>query len=113
MDSWSEDSRYILELCKNKQDIPLITLEQSTEILLHMKPTVNDFWSVTPQHFRNAGKEGFCHFNFLLNRVIMEINTSSVKELNTVYALLLHKGHGKSRTSDRNYRTISTCPVIA
>ena len=30
-----------------------------------------------------------------------------------MYALLLHKAHGKSRTSDRNYRTISTCPVLA
>ena len=36
-----------------------------------------------------------------------------MKELNTVYALLLHKGHGKSRTSDRSYRTISSCPVLA
>ena len=49
----------------------------------------------------------------LLNRVIMDINTSSVKELNTDYALLLHKGHNKPKTSDRSYRTISTCPVIA
>ena len=48
-----------------------------------------------------------------MNSIISNINTSSVKELNTVLALLLHKGHGKSKTSDRAYRTISTCPVIA
>ena len=56
---------------------------------------------------------GLLHFNFLMNRIIMEINTSSVEELNTAYALLLHKGHGKPKTSDRAYRTISTCPVLA
>ena len=39
--------------------------------------------------------------------------SSSVKELNTIDALLLHKGQGKSRTSDINYRTFPTCPGIA
>ena len=78
-----------------------------------MKPNVSDFWSITPNHFKNAGDEGSYHFNFLMNRVIMEINTSSVEELNTAYALLLHKGHGKPKTNDRSYRTISTCPVLA
>ena len=78
-----------------------------------MKATVIDFWSITPLHFINAGSEGLIHFNFLMNRIITEINTSSTEELNTVIALLLHKGHGKPRTSDRAYRTISTCPVLA
>ena len=78
-----------------------------------MKPSVADFWSITPLHFRNAGTEGTHHFYFLMNQAISEINITTAKELNTVYALLLHKGHGKSRTSDRNYRTISTCPVLA
>ena len=78
-----------------------------------MKPLVIDFWSITPLHFTNAGEEGFLHFNFLMNRIIMEINTATVKELNTVLALLLHKGHGKLKTSDRSCRTISTCPVLA
>ena len=48
-----------------------------------------------------------------MNKIIYEINTSSIEELNTVIALLLHKGHGKPRTSDRAYRTISTCPVLS
>ena len=48
-----------------------------------------------------------------MNRIINDINSSSVTELNTAYALFLHKGHGKERTSDRSYRTISTCPVVA
>ena len=111
--SWSQDYNYILQLCKNKRDIPSISIEQSTKILLRMKPTVNDFWSLTPTHFKNAGNEGYIHFNFLMNLIIMDINSASSIELNTVYALLLHKGHGKPKTSDRAYRTISTCPVVA
>ena len=111
--SWTEDYNYILQLCKNRRDIPPLSLDQSTSILFRMKSCVRDFWSITPLHYRNAGHEGLVHFNFLMNLVIREINTSTVKELNTVHALLLHKGHGKSVTSDRSYRTISTCPVIA
>ena len=48
-----------------------------------------------------------------MNLIITDINGSGVKELNTVLALLLHKGHGKVKTSDRSYRTISNCPVLA
>ena len=112
-DSWSKDYKYILEICKNKQDIPSIPLEQSSKILQRMKSSVIDFWSITPLHFINAGEEGFLHFNFLMNKVISNINSCSAKELNTVLALLLHKGHGKPKTSDRAYRTISTCPVLS
>ena len=94
--SWESDYKYILEICKNKVDIPEITLDQSKDILLRMKPTVSDFWSLTPLHFINSGEQGFLHFNFLMNLIIADINSSSVKELNTVLALLLHKGHGKN-----------------
>ena len=112
-DSWSNDFKYILEISRNKRDIPPISFDHSSKILHSMKPTVSDFWSVTPLHFLYAGYQGLLHFNFLMNRIISEINGSSVKELNTVMAILLYKGHGKSKTSDRSYRTISTCPVIA
>ena len=111
--NWSEEYRYILELCKQKRDLPMIDIEQSNKILSRMKANVVDFWSITPLHFLNAGCEGLYHFNFLMNQVILNVNASSVKELNTAYALLLHKGHGKSKTSERSYRTISTCPVLA
>ena len=111
--SWSQDYEYILQMCKNKCDIPLISLEKSSKILLKMKSSVNDFWSITPLHFINAGTGGKTHFNFLMNLIILDINNATVLELNTVYALLLHKGHGKPRTSDRSYRTISNCPVVA
>ena len=111
--SWLQDYRYILEICKHRRDIPPITLDQSNSILEDMKPTVSDFWSISPMHFRNAGEQGRIHFNFLMNRIISEVNCSSASELNVVLAQLLYKGHGKCKTSDRSYRTISTCPVIA
>ena len=78
-----------------------------------MKPSVSDIYFITPLHYKNAGHEGFIHFNFLMNRIILDINSATIEELNTVYALFLHKGHGKSKTSHRSYRTISTCPVLA
>ena len=111
--SWLQDYHYILEICKNKQDIPTISLDHSSNILRRMKPSVIDFWSITPLHFINAGSEGLIHFNHLMNAIITNVNAAAVKELNTVLALLFHKSHGKSLTSDRSYRTISNCPVLA
>ena len=87
-DSWSQDYLYILELCKHKRDMPFISLEESTRILHKMKPNVSDFWSITPNHFINACYEGSYGFNFLMNRVILEINTSFVEELNTAFLML-------------------------
>ena len=77
--SWSEDYRNILKLAKNKRDLPAISLNRSNKILVSMKPSVSDFWSVTPLHFRNAGSEGQHHFNFLMNQVISNINNSTAK----------------------------------
>ena len=108
-----EDYRNILDICRSKVDLPKISIEESTSILMKMKPTVNDFYSVTTLHYINAGKAGLVHFNFLLNCIISEVNNAKVEELNTVYALLLHKGHGKVKTSDKSYRTISTCPIVS
>ena len=96
-DTWSEDYKYILELCRNKKTMPEISLQDSNKILSRMKPGVHDYWSVTPKHFINAGAQGLAHFNFLMNRVIRDMNSSSKRELNTVYALLLQKGQ-KNRT---------------
>ena len=43
----------------------------------------------------------------------IDVNNATVEKLNSVYALLLYKGHNKDRTVDSSYRTISTCPLIA
>ena len=78
-----------------------------------MKNQVNDFYSITTLHYINAGEAGLEHFNFLLNCIISDVNNASIEELNSIYALLLHKGHGKPKTEDKSYRTISTCPLLS
>ena len=93
--------------------MPPISPKSSTDILYSLRPNVNDFYSVTASHFINAGFEGLEHFNFLLNTVIENVNLSSLEELNTVWACILYKGHGKDKESDRSYRTISSCPLMA
>ena len=110
---YREDYKNILDICKNKRDLPNITLVQSTKIINQMKPQVNDFYSISTRHYINAGKAGLEHFNYLLNAIIDDVNLASIEELNSCYALLLHKGHGKPRTVDKSYRTISTCPMLS
>ena len=56
---------------------------------------------------------GLDHYHFVLNAVITNINLAKLEELNTIYACILFKGHGKDRFSDRSYRTISTCPLVS
>ena len=106
-----EDYKHILDLCKDKRDLLPISIEESSKILKKMKASVIDFYSISPAHFINAGKAGLEHFNLLMNCIIEDINNASIEEMNSCYALLIHKGHGKLRTKDSSYRTISTCPV--
>ena len=44
---------------------------------------------------------------------LLQLHAGGLEELNTVWACILYKGHEKSKTSDRSYRTISTCPLLA
>ena len=37
---------------------------------------------------------------------------SGVSTIHEINAIIIFKGHGKVKTSDRSYRTISTCPVV-
>ena len=53
------------------------------------------------------------HFHLLLDCLIADINNTSISEINIVYACILFKCHGKEKTSDRSYRAITTCPVVA
>ena len=78
-----------------------------------MKPSVNDVYGVTINHFKYAGPASWRHFHFLLNSLLHDVNNTSIEEVNTVYACILFKGHKKDKSSDRSYRTISTCPVVA
>ena len=90
-----------------------MSLKQSNVILHRIKPTVSDLYGITSLHFLNAGPAGYVHFNLILNALIVDVNNTSIQELNSIFALLLYKGHGKERTLDTSYRTISSCPCIA
>ena len=107
------DYKHIKDLCANKTDLPPISMTVSSDILNRIKPAVSDFFSITANHFINAGTAGYIRFNLLLNIFIIQVNNCSIEELNSVYALLLYKGHNKDRTLDSSYRTISTCPLLA
>ena len=107
------DYQNVLKIAREGSMIPPISPKHSTELLHSLKASVNDFYSITPSHFINAGFEGLEHFHFLLNIIIEEINLSSLEELNTIWACILYKGHRKDKESDRSYRTISTCPLLA
>ena len=107
------DFQHILKICRSGSPIPDICPRTSTEILLSMKANVNDFYSITANHFINAGKSGYLHFHYLMAALIKNVNLAGLEELNSVWACILFKGHGKDKNSDRSYRTISTCPFIA
>ena len=85
----------------------------SADILYSVRADVNDFYSITANHFINAGQPGIDHHHFILSAIVDNINLSSIDELNTAWACILYKGHQKDKESDRSYRTISTCPFIA
>ena len=108
-----EDYKYIKLLCSTKSDLPPIPLKESNILLHRIKPSVSDFFSISAYHFIHAGLAGMIHYNLLLNSFITDVNNCDIKELNTVLALLLYKGHNKDMTLDTSYRTISTCPLLA
>ena len=105
--------KHISKLCQDKHTIPPVSMEKSSDILKRIKKNVCDIFSITALHYLNAGDEGLIHFNFLLNGIIEDVNNASLDELNLALGLILFKGHGKEKTSDRSYRTISSCPFTA
>ena len=111
--SAASDYATIKKICSTGLKIPAISARDATEILYSLKPDVNDLFSITARHYINAGMEGAKHFHFLMNHVISNINLFSLPELNSVWAMVLHKGHGKPKDEDRSYRTISTCPLLS
>ena len=110
---FSEEYRHILDICKSRERIPLLSYHDAERILMSLKKTVNDFFSITPLHFLHAGASGIEHFRLLINTIIENINLAGIPELNTIYAVVLYKGHNKDRNDAKSYRTISTCPLLA
>ena len=111
--STQSDFANILKICTEGRKIPEITSQQSMKILQNLKSEVSDLYSITPNHFIHAGPAGHAHFHNLLSLLITNINLSCIEEINSVFAKLLYKGHNKDKTSDRSWRTISNCPVLA
>ena len=72
-----------------------------------------DLYSVSARHYLAAALAGIQHFTSLLNLLISNVNFTSLKELNSAWAVMLHKGHNKPRSSCRSWRCISTCPLVA
>ena len=107
------DYSTIRQICSAGLKIPDISPKDATDILYSLKPDVNDLFFITARHYVNAGVEGARHFSFLMNMVIKNVNLFSMPELNSVWAMVLHKGHSKPKDSDRSYRTISTCPLLS
>ena len=78
-----------------------------------MKKNVSDVHGMTINHYYLAGPAGWKHFFLLLNTLLSDVNNTDISEINTVYACILFEGHTKDTCSDRSYRTISSCPVVA
>ena len=108
-----EEYEMILKLSQTTSKIPRLSLEKAKNILDSIKPEVNDFYSITGNHYRYSGVAGLHHFQALINGIIDDINNASVEELNQFLACILYKSHQKDRTSDRSYRSISTCPYLS
>ena len=111
--NFDEEYRLILDICASGENIPPVSREKAFELLTSLRSSVNDYFSITSLHFLNAGEAGLDHFHLLMNAIIGNINLSCMSELNTIYAVVLFKGHGKDRENARSYRTISTCPLLS
>ena len=106
------DYKLILWL-SSSQPIPLISIQTTEKILHSLKKHVHDIQNISPLHYINAGHAGIKVFHTLLTSLILFINLSTLESLNQVLSILLHKGHGKDLCSNRSYRTISNCTVLA
>ena len=110
---YETEYQIIMDICKKGNKIPKMSQEASTKILKSLKKNVNDFYNITPLHYLHAGPEGLALFHNLINAIIEDINISGDKALNSIYARVLYKGHGKDKENSRSYRTISTCPLLS
>ena len=107
------DHKNIIEICKAGKKIPPLSVEEARKLLKSIKSSVTDLFSISSLHYINGGDIAVEHFCLLLNAVLGHFENFVLAELNSVYAIILHKGHGKDKHSDRSYRTISSCPFLA
>ena len=112
-ESFAEDYKHIIEICKAARTIPRISRKNAGELLRRIRASVADFYSITAGHYLNGGDAALDHFCFLFNAILSSIEVASTPELNTAHAVVLHKGHGKDKNLDSSYRIISSCPFLA
>ena len=112
-DIFAEDYRHIMEICKSGAKIPRISLKEAKDLLLKIRPTVTDFFSISANHYLNGGPAAIAHFRFLFNVVLENIELAAIEEMNRAHAVILYNRHGKDKTLDSSYRTISSCPFIS
>ena len=110
---FNAEYRHVLDICESGAKIPPLSYLKTKRILESIRKNVNDIYSITALHYLHAGEAGIEHFQFLINSIIANVNNAGIQELNNIYACVLYKAHGKDRTSDRSYRTISTCPLAS
>ena len=108
-----ENYRNILEFCSVGPPIPSISSEEAQKLLEQLRPDVTDVFSISAHHYLTAGTNEIKHFTHILNLLISDLNTTSVPEVNSAWSIMLHKGHGKPRSSSRSWRCISTRPLLA
>ena len=113
IDQQMSNYEHIIKLCSEKKKIPSISMAKSVYLLQRIKKNVADFYSITSLHYINAGQEGLMHFNTLLNGIIENVNNAKIHEIDIAHGKILYKGGNKDRSSERSYRTISTCPFIS
>ena len=90
-----------------------MSLEKAQSLLRRLKKGVVDVYGISTPHFINAGVEGHKLLASLLNSIILNVDNSSVSDINVTHGLILHKGGQKDKSSARSYRTISTCPIVS
>ena len=107
------DHKNIMEICKHGKPIPPLDFSTAHDLLKSIKPLVTDLYNISAAHYLNGGDPAITHFQLLLNAVLANVESYALDEMNSCHAIVLHKGHGKDKYSDRSYRTISSCPFIA
>ena len=60
--SATENYKNILKICTSATKVPSITIDQAEKLLKTLRPSVNDFYSITSSHYLNSGRAGLEHF---------------------------------------------------
>ena len=69
-ESFAEDHRHIIEICKSGNKIPRISVTDAEELLKQIRPGVTDYFSISAAHYLNGGCAAIRHFQFLFNGVL-------------------------------------------